>query len=241
MTWTLTSEVPANSAEVMKATHTRPRSTWRTRQENGATTFHRSASTMSHYDTLGVSKDATRKEIKDAYRRLSKETHPDVSTHKSSANEERFKRISAAASVLTNAQKRADYDEQIALSGPFGRGLHRHSDLASDLGGLRSARPRGSSSQHGRPTSGLPLFFHNLLRPRTFVIGSVAVLAYAGASEYLSGPKKVAIREGSDRVQAWLNPESGAYEQPAPWDPLYRKLNPTLELVPRDQVKKRHR
>lgn len=194
---------------------------------------------MSHYDTLGVSKDATRKEIKDAYRRLSKETHPDVSSNKSSANEERFKRISAAASVLTNERRRAAYDEQIALSGPFGRGLHRHSDLTSDLGGLRAAARQGYA--HGRPTSGLPLFFHNLLRPRTFVIGSIAVLAYAGASEYLSGPNsKAAVLEGSDLVQAWRNPESGNYEQPAPWDPLYRKLNPTLELVPRDQVKKRH-
>jgi curved DNA-binding protein CbpA len=194
---------------------------------------------MSHYDTLGVSRDASRKEIKDAYRRLSKETHPDVSTNKSSANEERFKRISAAASVLTNARRRAAYDEQIALSGPFGRGLHRNSDLANDFGGLRPAAARQGS--YGRPTAGLPLFFHNLLRPRTFVIGSVAVLTYAAASEYLSGPKKVAVREGSDRVQAWLNPETGNYEQPAPWDPVYRKLNPTLELVPREQVKKRHR
>ena len=196
---------------------------------------------MSHYDTLGVSKDATRKEIKDAYRRLSKETHPDVSNHKSPANEERFKRISAAASVLTNTRRRAAYDEQIALSGPFGRGLHRHSDLANDLGGLTRRPAPARQGSHGRPTSGLPLFFHSLLRPRTFVIGSVAVLAYAGAEEYLSGPKKVAVREGSDRVQAWRNPESGNYEQPAPWDPVYRKLNPTLELVPREQVKRRHR
>jgi curved DNA-binding protein CbpA len=199
---------------------------------------------MSHYDTLGVSKDATRKEIQDAYRRLSKETHPDVSTHKSSANEERFKRISAAAGVLTNARKRAAYDEKISLSGPFGRGLHRDSDLASDVfGGLRPASARQQGSSHGRPTAGLPLFFHNLLRPRTFVIGSVAVLAYAGAAEYLSGPAKGAgvVREGNDRVQAWKNPETGRYEQPAPWDPLYRKLNPTLELVPRDHVMKRHR
>jgi len=62
------------------------------------------------YTTLGVSRDATQKQIKDAYRRLAREHHPDVNPGDSSA-EERFKRVNEASHVLSDKQRRKDYDE----------------------------------------------------------------------------------------------------------------------------------
>jgi DnaJ-class molecular chaperone len=62
------------------------------------------------YTTLGVSRDATQKQIKDAYRRLAREHHPDVNPGDNSA-EERFKRINEASHVLSDTQRRKDYDE----------------------------------------------------------------------------------------------------------------------------------
>ena len=63
-----------------------------------------------YYATLGVSKTATEKEIKQAYRRLARKYHPDVNPGDKSA-EEKFKDISEANEVLSDPEKRAKYDQ----------------------------------------------------------------------------------------------------------------------------------
>jgi molecular chaperone DnaJ len=68
-----------------------------------------------YYKVLGVSKEATDKELTRAYRKLAKQYHPD--THPGS--EERFKEITAAYDVLGDAAKRKEYDEVRRL-GPVG-------------------------------------------------------------------------------------------------------------------------
>ena len=61
-----------------------------------------------YYDLLGVKKNATPDEIKRAYRDLALKLHPDV--NKSKEAEERFKEINAAYAVLSDPQKRQQYD-----------------------------------------------------------------------------------------------------------------------------------
>jgi len=61
------------------------------------------------YKTLGVSRSATEKEIKQAYRRLARKYHPDVNPGNKDA-ERRFKEISEAYEVLSDQEKRAQYD-----------------------------------------------------------------------------------------------------------------------------------
>lgn len=63
-----------------------------------------------YYKTLGVTKSATAKEIKSAYRKLAREWHPDVNPTRKKQAEERFKEISEAYEVLGDAQKRKTYD-----------------------------------------------------------------------------------------------------------------------------------
>ncbi|MBN1645104.1 molecular chaperone DnaJ [Candidatus Woesearchaeota archaeon] len=65
--------------------------------------------TKDYYDILGVSKDASKEEIKKAYKRLAKKYHPDL--NKSSNAAEKFKEISEAAAVLGDDQKRQQYDQ----------------------------------------------------------------------------------------------------------------------------------
>ncbi|NLA38028.1 MAG: molecular chaperone DnaJ [Methanomicrobiales archaeon] len=62
----------------------------------------------SYYDILGVPRSADEKEIKKAYRSLARKYHPDVC--KDPGAEERFKKINEAYSVLSDSQKRAQYD-----------------------------------------------------------------------------------------------------------------------------------
>ncbi len=62
-----------------------------------------------YYETLGVSKGATDEEIKRAFRKLAKEYHPDI--NKEPGAEEKFKEIGEAYSVLSDANKRAQYDQ----------------------------------------------------------------------------------------------------------------------------------
>ena len=61
-----------------------------------------------YYDILGVPRNADDKEIKKAYRNLARKYHPDVCKEKGA--EEKFKGINEAYSVLSDEQKRAQYD-----------------------------------------------------------------------------------------------------------------------------------
>jgi molecular chaperone DnaJ len=65
---------------------------------------------MSYYDILWVSKDASEAEIKKAYRKLSRENHPDLNKW-DKAKEEKFKEISEAYETLSDSQKKSNYDQ----------------------------------------------------------------------------------------------------------------------------------
>ena len=62
-----------------------------------------------YYDILGVSRSADDKEVRQAYRRLARQHHPDVNPGDDAAAE-RFKSINAAYEVLSNPDRRAKYD-----------------------------------------------------------------------------------------------------------------------------------
>ncbi len=69
-----------------------------------------------YYKTLGVSKNASQDEIKKAFRKLARENHPDQNPGNKKA-EARFKEVSEANDVLSDPEKRKEYDQQRSLLG----------------------------------------------------------------------------------------------------------------------------
>ncbi len=91
------------------------------------------------YQVLGVPDSATPDEIKKAYRKLAKQHHPDANPNNAQAAE-RFKEISEAHNVLSDADKRKQYDQMRRL-GAFDGGGFRRGGTSSRPGGSASAEP----------------------------------------------------------------------------------------------------
>lgn len=103
------------------------------------------ATTRDFYEILGVSKGASEKEIKSAYRKLALEWHPD--RNKSPEAEKKFKEINEAYEVLSDPKKKATYDQ-------FG-----HHAFAQGFGGQGAA---------GSPFGGFPGGFGQTYRQGPF-------------------------------------------------------------------------
>jgi molecular chaperone DnaJ len=98
------------------------------------------------YEILGVGRDASAEDIKRAYRKLAREHHPDVNAAPES--EDRFKEIVGAYEILSDPQKRQQYDTFGQTGGPAGAPFNDIQDIFDmffgggfGTGGRRSRRP----------------------------------------------------------------------------------------------------
>jgi len=94
-----------------------------------------------YYETLGVKKGATDEEIKKAYRTMAKKYHPDANPGNKQA-EERFKEVNEAYSILSDAQKRAAFDQygSAAFEQGAGPGGAAYGDFSGmDMGDIFSS------------------------------------------------------------------------------------------------------
>jgi molecular chaperone DnaJ len=108
-----------------------------------------------YYAILGVRRDASKEEIKKAYRRLARELHPDVNPDP--ATQERFKEITQAYEVLSDDNKRRMYDlgtdplnsTATAGAGGFGAGF-AFSDIMDAFFGTSTSRGPRPRARRGR-------------------------------------------------------------------------------------------
>jgi curved DNA-binding protein len=118
-----------------------------------------------YYEVLGVNRSASDKEIKQAFRKLAKKYHPDANPNPQA--EARFKEINEAYEVLSDAEKRAQYDRfghdfarMGGMPGAASYSTEEMPDLGSifetffgglgGFGGAASGRTRGSTRVSGR-------------------------------------------------------------------------------------------
>jgi molecular chaperone DnaJ len=132
--------------------------------------------TKDLYKVLGVSRGASQEEIRRSYRKLAREHHPDANRDDKDA-EERFKDIQHAYEILSNPEKRRQYDEgpraffgggNAGQGGAGGARTADFSDLSDLFGGLgdifgASTRTRESSRKGQNITATVNLSFNDAL------------------------------------------------------------------------------
>ena len=115
-----------------------------------------------YYEVLGVDKNASADEIKSAFRKLAKKYHPDVSKEENAA--EKFKEAQEAYAVLSDPEKRKQYDQfghsafnnnGGGFSGFEGFDFGNMSDIFDDLfGGMGFSSSRSSRRKTNSPRKG---------------------------------------------------------------------------------------
>ena len=145
-----------------------------------------------YYATLGVSKTASDKEIKKAFRKLAREFHPDNNPDDAVA-EARFKEVTEAYDTLSDEAERKEYDhvremgyfvgdqgghqQYVRVEDLFGGASDQGGGFQDLLGGLGDLFGQGGRRQQPRPMAGqnlqtdLPLTFHEALTGPTKTIG----------------------------------------------------------------------
>ncbi|RZK14091.1 MAG: J domain-containing protein, partial [Hymenobacter sp.] len=107
---------------------------------------------QNHYQVLEVPASATAEAIKQAYRRLANQLHPDK--HGGDPRyEEQFKAVAAAYRVLSDAGRRAQYDSQLQYAAQYAETQRRAAASAAACGIPRGRRPplrrrRGAGFRH---------------------------------------------------------------------------------------------
>lgn len=149
-----------------------------------------------YYQTLGVSKTATDKELKQAFRRLAKQYHPD--THPDDPNAEaRFKEINEAYEVLGDKEKRANYD-RFGTANPQqggwnpaggGNGQYTYTTTNADFGDLGDMLGSIFGNARGRQRQRGPMGFGNAAQDGQDIEQNVTITlqeAYSGSTRLVT-------------------------------------------------------
>uniref|UniRef100_A0A0C9RQ05 TSA: Wollemia nobilis Ref_Wollemi_Transcript_4190_2211 transcribed RNA sequence n=1 Tax=Wollemia nobilis TaxID=56998 RepID=A0A0C9RQ05_9CONI len=131
-----------------------------------------------YYNVLGVSRNASKSEIKSAYRKLARQYHPDV--NKESGAEMKFKEIGKAYEVLSDDEKRTIYDKygeaglKGAGAGPgdFTNPFDIFESLFEGMGGMGGMGMGGSRASRNRPMQGDDERYNLVLNFKEAVFGT---------------------------------------------------------------------
>ncbi len=181
-------------------------------------------SKQDYYETLGVSRDASEADLKKAYRRQAMKFHPDRNTDDPETAESKFKEAKEAHEVLSNANKRASYDQyghagvDPSMGGRPGAGASGFEDVFGDVfgdifgggrGGGRQRAQRGADLQYNLELSLEDAVFGTEVKIRVPTMVSCKTCSGSGAKEGTSaatcttcgGAGQVRMQQGFFAVQ----------------------------------------
>jgi DnaJ-class molecular chaperone len=154
------------------------------------------ASARDPYQVLGLTRTASAEDVKQAYRRLAKQYHPDLNPGRSDI-EQKFKEVSAAYNLLSDTERRARYDRgeldasgNERAAGGFHRAYSGRRGAGGDFSGfdaddLFGARRRGAGAGTGAGT-----------RPRGSDISYSVTISFVEAA--LGGKRRISLSSGKD-------------------------------------------
>lgn len=121
--------------------------------------------TRDYYEILGVARSATQDEIKAAYRKMALKYHPDRNPNNKEA-EEKFKEASAAYEVLSDAQKRKQYDQfgHAGMNDMGGAGGMNMEDIFENFGDIFSSMFGASHGRSSKKQGPEPKNGHTLMK-----------------------------------------------------------------------------
>ena len=184
-----------------------------------------------HYSVLGLKDNATGEEIKAAYFKLAKAYHPDANKNPGAA--ERFRLIAASYEVLKNEDTRAKYlleRNGVAMDAEWNRARRtNYTDVRGDFD--RASEKMKANNRTAFKLMGL---FESFIHPRTLFVlvptGMFTYWVFSSAFKDSSNSHQGGLVKGGATVAAWMNAKTNRWEEPAPWDPEYKKYIATTPL-----------
>ena len=129
------------------------------------------------YELLGVSRDAGQDEIKRRYRQLAKELHPDLNPDKPGVAE-RFSEVTAAYDILSDPEKRGQYDHgEIDARGHERPQQGFYRDFADAPEGAKYYRQEGFPDDESCTTSFPTCFRAEVMGARAFACAPAALMS----------------------------------------------------------------
>lgn len=175
-----------------------------------------------YYSILGIEKNASADEIKKKYRKLAMKYHPDK-TKGDKASEEKFKQISEAYAVLSDPEKRKEYDTygSSGFSQKYSQeDIFRNFDFEDILrgfgfGGFSGGRRTGGFTRHPQPVKGSDLVYELPLTLREITEGVTKTISlqHHGAEGQISVKIPKGMVEGK-KIRLQGKGEPGSYGGP---------------------------
>jgi DnaJ-class molecular chaperone len=164
---------------------------------------------QDYYKTLGVPRTATQAEIKKAFRKLARESHPDKHAGDKAA-ERRFKAINEANAVLSDAAKRAKYDqfgadwEAYARAGAGGSGARDPFGPGSPFAGFGGFSAAGGRSGAGTGPGGVRFEFRTTGGAGAGGFSDFFHMMFGDESAAAGEPERFARGQGNESIDELL-------------------------------------
>mmetsp|Transcript_15794 Transcript_15794/g.23747 ORF Transcript_15794/g.23747 Transcript_15794/m.23747 type:complete len:201 (-) Transcript_15794:175-777(-) len=195
-----------------------------------------SSRSVNFFKVLNVSRDATNKQVKDAYFKLAQAYHPDKNPAPDAS--ERFKLINEAYNTLKDESSRRLYES--SLGGTRSNGYRTTNTQSRQQYQYRRPHRYQKGHSYASSTGGIqhqPVNDSILMVLVLFGIGGFVLSVSMMTNTTRRAPHSV-FQENV--VEAWFNPNSKRWETPAPWDPLYIANKSSMKRIHRNIVHRRN-